>query len=323
MGTRNAAVAWLSYLQLFYTQYASGRAAAHCSKRSPPSHNYLWLWGLRARGAAACDRTDRLALTTSSDRAFVISGGIGLLVAAALVLTLRSSVRKPVTRDSKVISLGCLLLFTTSFVHFGYGHPASAWTAEIAWHHASIPLVLFVLLQDYRFLLLDVFFRFLLNFGLAAAYAASALVLNQRWRIWARMRVDEFWMGVGLVGLCVALISFAFLRAVLQRWLTRRLFRRGGLDECTKRLAGAGTGARTEEEVLAECAAALAGCISAHPFVVQRNPLNLVEEPAVTGRLPRDKAFESLQWVQAVVPLRFSRGDSCQVLLGARSGGRR
>lgn len=252
----------------------------------------------------------------------VIAGGFGSLVALSMVFTLRQG-RKTFAFDSEFVSLGCLLLFTLSFVHFGYGHAASAWTAEIAWHHAGIPLVLFVLLQDYRFLLLDVFFRFLLNFGLAAAYAFAAFGLNNRWHIWARMTGDEFLMGIGLVGLSVALISFALARGSLQHWLTRRLFRRSGIEACRTRVAAAGVEAQTEEQVLQECAAAVAQCFSTNRFAVYSDAAAVVDAPSAAGNLPRGSLPEHFSWVQAVIPPRFSRGDARQILLGGRERGRR
>jgi hypothetical protein len=252
----------------------------------------------------------------------VIAGGFGLLITLSLLMSVRQ-VRKTSAFNSDTVSLACLLLFTISFIHFGYGHAASAWTAEIAWHHAGIPLALFVLLQDYRFLLLDVFFRFLLNFGLAAVYASTAFALNTRWHLWARMTGDEFWMGVGLVALCVALISFAFVRGWLQHWLTRLLFRRSGTDVCRTRLAAATLKVQSEDEVLEECAAALAACFSADGFAVHSGRAGAIDAPAAGGSLPRGILPEQLSWVQAVVPLRFSRGDARQILLGARAGGRR
>ena len=109
----------------------------------------------------------------------IIAIGFGVLVGGDLVLCFRRQ-GSSFARDPTLLSLACLLLFSASLVHFGYGHVASAWTAEIAWHHASIPLALFVLLQDYRFLLLDVFFRFLLNFGLAAVYVVSLFMVYHR-----------------------------------------------------------------------------------------------------------------------------------------------
>src|SRR5262249_47995953 len=62
----------------------------------------------------------------------------------------------------------CLALFAMSFVHFGSAHAVEAWSSELVIHHAGIPLALFVLLQDYRFVLLDAFVRFLANALLAA-----------------------------------------------------------------------------------------------------------------------------------------------------------
>lgn len=58
---------------------------------------------------------------------------------------------------SQCISLICLFLFTSSFLHFGYDHTSSPWAAEITWHHIGVPVALIVLLKDYRFLLLDTF----------------------------------------------------------------------------------------------------------------------------------------------------------------------
>ena len=69
----------------------------------------------------------------------------------------------------------CLALFAMSFLHFGAGHAGQAWSSELIVHHAGIPLALFVLLQDYRFVLLDAFVRFLANALLAALLAAMAI----------------------------------------------------------------------------------------------------------------------------------------------------
>src|SRR5271165_714296 len=61
----------------------------------------------------------------------------------------------------------CLFLIAISFLHLGAGAARQAWSSEIAFHHAGIPLALFVLLQDYRFLMLDAFLRVLGSVGLA------------------------------------------------------------------------------------------------------------------------------------------------------------
>ena len=63
----------------------------------------------------------------------------------------------------RMLGAMALFLFAVSFLHFGEVHGPDAWAHELLLHHAGIPLALVVLLQDYRFLLLDVFIRFLGN----------------------------------------------------------------------------------------------------------------------------------------------------------------
>jgi two-component system, LytTR family, sensor kinase len=252
----------------------------------------------------------------------VIAVGFGVLVGADLFLGFRAK-GPAFVRNPALLSLACLLLFSASFVHFGYGHAASAWTAEIAWHHASIPLALFVLLQDYRFLLLDVFFRFLLNFGLAAVYVLSLFAVYHHLSFGTVLAPNRFWLGLGLVGVCLLLISFAFLRARLQQWLTARLFRRQSRAECVHRLTTASAQAESEEQLLQEYASAFARYLAAQRFTVRAGTTASLDGPTVTSSLGKGRIFDEMHWVEAAVPLRFARGDACQILLGAREGGRR
>ena len=108
--------------------------------------------------------------------------GFGVLTVAAFFVRPGLGPHK-LTGRSEWISLGCLTLFTSSFLHFGYQHVSSPWAAEIAWHHIGIPVALIVLLQDYRFLLLDTFIRFLVNSGLAVVYVTAVLLLNQKFQV--------------------------------------------------------------------------------------------------------------------------------------------
>lgn len=252
----------------------------------------------------------------------VIAIGYGFLIGILIVVSFRSKGRR-FLRDPELVSLCCLLLFCISFVHFGYGHAASAWTAEIAWHHAGIPLALFVLLQDYRFLLLDVFSRFLVNFGLAAVYAIGALFVYRHLDLGGTLRQDKFWLGIGFVADCLVLISFAIVRAQLQRWVASRLFRRRGIVECMNRLSMVAMRATSEEQLLEEFAAAFAECIDAVRFAVRAAVSSNLDKPIVSSNPLKGRIFEDVDWVEAIVPLRFSQGDFCHVLLGARHGGRR
>jgi hypothetical protein len=252
----------------------------------------------------------------------VIAIGFSVLVGADLLLRFGRQ-GSLFVRDLTLLSLACLVLFSASFVHFGYGHAASAWTAEIAWHHASIPLALFVLLQDYRFLLLDVFFRFLLNFGLATVYVVFLFAMYHHVLTGTILAPNRFWLGLGLVGVCLLLISFAFLRARLQQGLTARLFRRQSRAECIHRLTTTGTQAESEEQLLHDYASAFAHYLTAQRFAVRAETNPGSDGPVVMSSLARGRIFDERHWVEAIVPLRLARGDSYQILLGSRAGGRR
>src|SRR5712691_4988825 len=100
----------------------------------------------------------------------LITVGFGALtcIAAGGVFASRDHNRRAHT--SRLVGTMSLFLLAMSFVHLGGGHVQQVWSRELAFHHAAIPLALLVLLQDYRFVLLDAFLRFLANVLLAALF---------------------------------------------------------------------------------------------------------------------------------------------------------
>src|SRR5690606_18609212 len=97
-------------------------------------------------------------------------------------------------------------------------------------HHAGIPLALFVLLQDYRFLLLDVFVR-LLGAGLLAAGLAGGLGVSAR--LLGLLDIEEHETGPAVVLLLlatVAILAYPPIRDLLRGWIQAVLFRRGDLQ---------------------------------------------------------------------------------------------
>ena len=109
----------------------------------------------------------------------LITFGFGALaVLAALVLWKDQQQRKGA--GMRMLGAMALFLFAVSFAHFGETHGTDAWAHELLVHHAGIPLALVVLLQDYRFLLLDVFIRFLGNALLAVVFAVGLIGLLSR-----------------------------------------------------------------------------------------------------------------------------------------------
>ena len=129
-----------------------------------------------------------------------------------------------------------LFLFAISFVHFESAHDIKAWSGEAALHHAGIPLALFVLLQDYRFLLLDAFIRFLVNGLLAAAAVWISFKADAKLGLVARASHDPFYAGLVFTGACFALSVFAYVRVRVQRFLTHAVFLRSSPEKAALRL---------------------------------------------------------------------------------------
>ncbi len=254
-----------------------------------------------------------------------IAFGFGILTAIALWKA-RSSGNKKVTGIPEWISLTCLLLFTSSFLHFGRQHVSPPWASEITWHHVGIPVALIVLLQDYRFLLLDTFTRFLVNFGLASLYIAGLLLVNERFALWEAIQRSDVLIGISLVMVCVSLILFAYVRNALQRWTSRVIFRRDAIELCGKAIMNSAAKARSEEELLAQASQEVARHLRTDNFAVRDEPAEtrLIETPFILFREHESRGEVQEEFpVQAQIPLRFSSGDSRLLIFGPRRGGRR
>jgi signal transduction histidine kinase len=227
-----------------------------------------------------------------------ITIGFGILTLIAAVLVYREQHDRATT--SRVVGTMSLFLLAMSFVHLGSGHAQQIWSQELAFHHAAIPLALLVLLQDYRFVLLDAFFRFLANVFLAAVFVFGAV---EAWRLELLPAADTpFHIALLLAGACLMLVLFALARGGVQRALTRLIFRRPNEEALVRDLK---TPIRSEEEYIASAAARLGEFMGA---------------PA---RVTPGVAEAQDQGAEAVVPLRTGSGRSLSVLLGRRTGGRR
>lgn len=239
----------------------------------------------------------------------LVTVGFGALLVTLLAFALKS--RPSALSMTDIV---CLLLFTSSFLHFGYGHSRTAWASEVAWHHAGIPLALIVLLRDYRLLFLETFIRFLANAGLAGVFAAGLYWANESGRLVARAKGNPFAVALLLISLCCSLVLFAYVRTVVQKRLSRHVFRRGDLNLCSKRILQAASEAQTEEDLLDRCARHISEYIEAQRFEIV---------PAPADARGRATAAGDTLWSRAELPLRFSRGDALMLTLGPRRGSRR
>ena len=257
---------------------------------------------------------------------FAILTGISV---AAVALQQGDSARR--AKASRIFGAMCAALVAMSFVHLGSVQPLHAWSSELLLHHAGIPLALFVLLQDYRFVLLDAFVRFLANVLLAGLLTFAVIRITFQWvSIDQRVSGNPLYAALLLVGICLLLIAFALLRSQVQQWLTRVVFRRPDLNKALHEMQSRSVLFTDESGFLDWAAAELAQFMRTERVEVipearcrdmLRGPDLLFPVPA--SDLPALRQSPDFAWVEAVVPLRLAHGDVRYLLLGRRHGGRR
>ena len=252
--------------------------------------------------------------------------GFLVLAGAAAVSAARSGNVRHRPGGARIVAAMCLALFAMSFVHFGAGHAGEVWSSELIVHHAGIPLALFVLLQDYRFVLLDAFVRFLANALLAAVL--TGLVIGAAFRLLlvdnvVRNPLNEALL---LISVCLFLVLFAWLRNQVQSWLTQAVFRHDSV---------AGLPARVKENpsfsaegpYLAWAAGQIATALGVSQFsLVNLSDVDAtasLHAPVPASMLPALGSRKEWNWAEALVPIRLGPGNTRLLLLGRRQGGRR
>jgi hypothetical protein len=226
----------------------------------------------------------------------------------------------------RVLASMCLALFATSFIHFGTGHASHAWSSELIVHHAGIPLALFVLLQDYRFVLLDAFVRFLASALLAAILSALAIAAAFRLALVDRPAQSPLHQALLLTSVCLLLVLFAWLRGRVQRWLTQAVFRRDALSGLAARVHDCPAFA-SEGEFLDWAASRIAAAAGTKDFAVtepaELGAATALHAPVLVDWLSALRSSPKWAWAEAVVPVRRGPGDLVVILLGSRHGGQR
>jgi hypothetical protein len=189
----------------------------------------------------------------------------------------------------------CLFFLSLSFLHFLSHASETGFWAELVLHHAGIPVALFVILQEYRFLLLDAFVRLAANGAVAAAFVTAAWNARDKLQLWIGSAAsDPFDQGLVFVLLAGFLLTFAMLRQAMQQGLTQQVFLRpdpAEVESALRRLEG------SEEQILEAGARRIASYFRAQSW-------NLFPE--------RQSGYE------ASAALRFLKGDSTLLHLGGR-----
>jgi len=285
-------------------------------------HRALWISGyFLSAVAVALHISDLLTQAPRFHYAalLLVTLGFGGLTVISVVLEVR---QKDGAAGSRLAGAMALFLFAISFVHFGSQHPRQVWSGEIALHHAGLPLALLVLFQDYRFLLLDTFLRFIVNASLAAAALLIGVRVIRSGDITPYLQ-RPFDLGLLFVAACLLLIGFVYVRNRMQQLLTRVIFLRSNVEEPMRELHQLGGRVTDETEYLSNAIEIIARFLHAARFWLAEEPSLQAADMAPAFAVLEPAHWGLPSWVQAVVPLRLSRGAAKYLLLGSRKGGRR
>jgi two-component sensor histidine kinase len=258
-----------------------------------------------------------LLLSTYGFGALAVIAALGL--AAERVRSRGASMR--------LLAAMSLFLFAISFVHFGSGHGPDAWAHEVLFHHAGIPLALFILLQDYRFLLLDVFVRLIGSTILAIGFSAGFLFLASSLGL---MQLDAS-AGVAEAALItatsIAILLFPRIRDRLRRWVEAAVFRRSDVRAVLGAIRAGSTA--DEDTLLDQAAGRIAEFAQAKRWRLVGDHAGPMRESAtlLRSRVLDEREMQALDgdagWAEVAVPLRLAGGDVRMLLLGGREEGRR
>ncbi|MGA3026083.1 MAG: histidine kinase [Bryobacteraceae bacterium] len=285
-------------------------------------HRALWVSGYALSfTAVALHMSDILIREPRAHNAALLLVTVGFTTLTVISVFVEWRERNHAAGSRLAGAMG-LFLFAISFLHFGSVHTSGAWSREVALHHAGLPLALLVLLQGYRFLLLDAFLRFMVNASLTATALLVSIRIVRAPQFIERLQ-RPFDAGVLFVSACLLLALFVHVRNRLQSFLTRVIFLRANVDEALRELQQMARATSGEADYLRHASETIAGFLRASRFdLTETRPF---EGLAPTGPIAvLDAANWNVpSWVRAVLPLRFSRGDARYLLLGPREGGRR
>jgi len=244
----------------------------------------------------------------------VITVGFGLLTVASVLTVLWSAENRPRLLGSRLFAVMSLFLFAISFVHFSEGQTHGAWSTELAFHHAGIPLALFILLQDYRFVLLDAFVRFLANGLLAGIFAVAITAASSSLNDAGRTMIAALLLAV-----------FGATRGQVQRFLGRMVFRQGDFESVIRDLRNIAARTVDEESFLKEAIQCVAVFMKSKAIAIPLGAKDLGYDLAAPTLVTDLQDYRELQnyGVEVVIPIRLGQGATQCIFLGERRGGRR
>ncbi len=265
-------------------------------------------------GAGALLQVFAAQASTVPSRAglLVLTAGYAALLVAILVATRREG------RSPRVLLVLALAAIAVSAWHVSSPERANAWwPLELVGHHASLPVVLIILYQDYRFALADLFLRRALSLVAIVAVALALHVLfGGGGATVDRTGAEPLVTTLRHVALLVSTaLLYPWIRTATGYFVDRVVLRRADYRVARERLAVAVDNALTEESVLDAGSDALRSALGA-----QSVTWSATTPAALTGETPlvarRVRAIERAD-------VETADGDNYHFVISRLAGGRR
>jgi two-component system, LytTR family, sensor kinase len=267
-----------------------------------------------------------------------------ILLSLVLLLSTRGQAGR-----QRTFWISALAVFAVSALHLSYHEGGySPWWTELVGHHASLPLVLAILYQDYRFALADIFLkRALLLIALvmlaSALYLTVAAPLLLRWdgRVHTEPREVALFLGLSIA---VALF-YPWVRWLARRFVDRTVLRRADYRQLLGEVSQQVLAMESTEGILDATVARLRIALTAQDvrwldtagsFLVHPDPrgsssvaqsLFFSQERLKAGlpesRVSRDGAFSGIDHPAAALLIPTSDSPQYLLIIGELAGGRR
>ncbi len=296
----------------------------HSTLRRTKRADFAWFLGIAYSAstvAAAMHVADALrGETPSSAGLLLLTITYGVLL-GALAITER---RRP--GFQRTILAVALAAFAVSALHLSRNQGSAdqgPWLVELIGHHASLPLVLAILYQDYRFAFTDLFLKRALSLlalvGLVSLlYALIAAPLVDPHALAARQLScdgSHLWSTGALLGLwIVTALAYPFIQRRIYRFVDRVILRRADYRAFRGELASALSESRTPDAAL-EVTCSLLGIALGASGVTWR--------AAESPRVPGDAVIEvDPRRTGALIGVPTALDPTFQIRIDELSGGR-
>lgn len=198
----------------------------HSTRNRSLSREHRWVVGVAYAGSAVAGAL-HIAAAAHGDM-FSSIGLLLLTLTYAVVIAVLAIIERGRPGSQRTITAVALAAFAVSALHLSrhtWLVDADSWPMELIGHHASLPLVLVILYQDYRFAFADLFLKRALSIvGLVALvallYGAVVAPLIDPHAIAARVPVRDSHLFSTAV-----LLGAWISTALAYPWIQRRMFR--------------------------------------------------------------------------------------------------